>query len=98
MSESDKISTNQVNTDIEFEVSTEFDDFLCIQVTKFNSSTSYIDVAKFINGKTLLEYMTRFTVFKLHQRRFKKVKSTFVSFKIKAIYQETFDIIMSPKL
>ncbi|RYE05027.1 MAG: hypothetical protein EOP33_07755 [Rickettsiaceae bacterium] len=74
----------------------EIDDSLCIHVAKFDPSISYIDVANRITEKTSLVHKTSFTVFKLHQRRFNKVKPTFVSFKIMAKDKDIFDKIISP--
>lgn len=57
-----------------------------------------MNVANFITEKTSLEYNTSFSVFKLHQRRFSRIKPTFVSFKIKAKDKDVFDVIMAPDL
>ena len=74
----------------------EIDDSLCIHVSKFDPSISYMDVVNVITEKTSLVHKTNFTVIKLYKRRFNKVKPTFVSFKIIAKDKDIFDIIISP--
>ncbi|RYX86027.1 hypothetical protein EON73_02730 [bacterium] len=89
---SDKSVDVNTNTD------TEIDDSLCIHVSKFRPHITYMDVAKFITKQTSLKFKKSFSVFKLYQRKFRKTKPTFVSFKIMAKDKEVFDIIMATDL